>query len=355
MLSVRQAKSVRYFHGLATSALSAAGNFCVRFLEERLGDDVSKVRANGLSVLASDVHSSLAVLHRDVRFCLFNVFGGLTCRCQVFFEGVNYRFGRALRLFLIKASIRNYAAGRVKETGGRQGASLVGGLVGVIRENGLTPTELVCAGAVRRNERLLTIFNVVCTLNEDAWSVSFLYVRARDGVVQGLTANKSGCPVQVFGFGGVRCTFGDRLIGMRAVTRIVIHECHFQVVISRGTAPALFAGNVRYLCAAPIGLCKEPSTVDAKAGCSGEFVVTRVNCVVNRPAMDRVRVVNLHEVFNHRYIGLLRCERSTCALPVVARVGSAVFRVPLGASTADCLRIEGPLCLHFTGRLETRV
>lgn len=195
VLSVRQAKGIRDLNGLATSALSTTGHLRVWLLQQRLGNHVAKIRANGLSILASDVHCSFSVLDRNVRFRFLNVLGGLACCCQVFLQCVNYRFRRAFRFFLVKTGVRHNAQGRVEQASGCEGASLIGGFVSVVREDRFAPAQLICAGAIRRNERFLTVLDIIGTFNAYARGVSVLYVRTRYRVVQGLSANECGSTV----------------------------------------------------------------------------------------------------------------------------------------------------------------
>lgn len=133
VLGIRQTKSVRHLNCLAASTFGTAGHLCVRLLQQGLSDNIAKVCSHGLGIFKSYVDSSFAILYRDVRLRLLNVFSRLTSRCQVLLQCINHRLRGTFRLFLIKTCIRYHATRRVQQASGRERACLVSGQIGILR------------------------------------------------------------------------------------------------------------------------------------------------------------------------------------------------------------------------------
>lgn len=226
------------------------------------------------------MHSGLSVLHRDVRLRLLNVLGRLTRRCKVFLTSVHHRLRRTFRLLPIKASIRHDTKRCMKEASRCQRTRLVRGNISILRKNRHPPFKLICAGTIRRNKRLIAIFNVISTPNTYTRGECLLHVRTRNGIVQCLAANESGRPIKVLRFRGVRRTLRNRLIRMGAITRIVIHERNFKIMICRSATMTFLTSNIRNLRTTPIRLCKEASTMNTKTRCSSKLIITRMASVV---------------------------------------------------------------------------
>lgn len=182
----------------------------------------------------------------------------------MFFECFNDRFRRIFRFFVVVTGVRYHAQGGMEEAGRRQVACFFRGTFRVFRANRLLPDQLISARLIGRYERLIAIFNAISESQQDARCEGQLAVGFRDRIIQGLSTCQRGRATELFRVSRVRRAFRQGFIRMRTITRVVIDEGHFEIMIGRSELMSRFTNDLGHVRQAPIGFGETASAMDAQ-------------------------------------------------------------------------------------------